>query len=645
MEITAKGLLHELCVATDANRKFLKNYDDLRMRLGGPFYPKSQDAYDPENHAYEWCTNIIPQLVYSNPKWKVRSRRGGHYALNAKAVENAMNRLTAENELETLLADGPVLDMQFAYGVVLTTQEASLYGGIPYEDDEEGDEGEGSGEEKKQKPYAPKSVRVSPKDHAWDVAACDYDLARWKAHRIIVSKKALLERAKSRKDEGWNLKLIEALTPSEHDMAESDQEKRRELNRDEIAYWCVWVPEWQQDGYERSDGYNGTLVELVETTDGGAEKLGEAYGWLRKPRAYYGPRWGPYTMYAAHKVSDESFPLAPLVAVDAQVRTLNAQAKSIIDSSMRFKRMVILDELNTPRASGKGSYSAGKKLAQIMAKGEHLGVYTVAGFDQSKAKEVTAGGISREQLEAFQVDRDRLDRVSGLFEAMRGNTQGGETATANVIANEAASRRVAMLKRSVVKATIRLGQTWGWYLHNDNRVQVLMGADPSGVEVWFEGGPMDENDSFDLYEYDIEPYSMERTSEALMQRQAAFLTGALPGLLQVIGAMPYVNATALLSKLGDALNMPDLPSLIDPKILSAFQGIQMQAMMPETQGVEQKPQGPQLSPRPGQGSPSGEQVRQPGFAMGGQTRGQGTMRSAGNPLTTTRGSGTTSGTR
>ncbi len=41
MEITAKGLLHELCVATDANRKFLKNYDDLRMRLGGPFYPKS----------------------------------------------------------------------------------------------------------------------------------------------------------------------------------------------------------------------------------------------------------------------------------------------------------------------------------------------------------------------------------------------------------------------------------------------------------------------------------------------------------------------------------------------------------------------------------------------------------------------------
>jgi len=77
MEITAKGLLHELCVATEANRKFLKNYDDLRMRLGGPFYPKSQDAYDPENHAYEWCTNIIPQLVYSNPKWKVRSRPSG----------------------------------------------------------------------------------------------------------------------------------------------------------------------------------------------------------------------------------------------------------------------------------------------------------------------------------------------------------------------------------------------------------------------------------------------------------------------------------------------------------------------------------------------------------------------------------------
>ena len=151
---------------------------------------------------------------------------------------------------------------------------------------------------------------------------------------------------------------------------------------------------------------------------------------------------------------------------------------------------------------------------------------------------------------------------------------------------------------------------------------------------------MDENDSFDLYEYDIEPYSMERTSEALMQRQAAFLTGALPGLLQVIGAMPYVNATALLSKLGDALNMPDLPSLIDPKILSAFQGIQMQAMMPETQGVEQKPQGPQLAPRSGGGLQNGG-VKQPGFQMGTQSRGQGTVQAASKPLTTTSRSGST----
>ena len=88
------------------------------------------------------------------------------------------------------------------------------------------------------------------------------------------------------------------------------------------------------------------------------------------------------------------------------------------------------------------------------------------------------------------------------------------------------------------------------------------------------------------------------------------------------------------------MNIPDLPSLIDPKIPAAFQGVQMQAMMPETQGVEQKPQGPQLAPKPG-GGPQNGGVKQPGFQMGGQTRGQGTVQTASRPLTPTTRSGNT----
>lgn len=597
MKYDAIDLLNEIRVYVKRNEYAVDTYDDLRKTFGGPYYKLDKDdSYEPENTAYSWVTNVLPSLVYANPHWKIRSRKGGEMAsVRAGALEHAMNRWTQDYDLQTFLSEGPILDAQFGMGVALVTVEKQK-NGLSY-----GDE-----------PLAPGCHRISIRDFAEDPTAKDHANAIWKAHRIVCDRKELLARAKANPDEGWNVELIERTEGSPSEMSKLDETLRQDVERDEIVYWQVWVKTWKQAEEEDGKyGYHGTLVDVLEVSgDVDPESLG--YDYVRAPRAYYGPSWGGYIHFGCFKVPDESSPLAPLVATKAQSEHVNGLTRSIEEGANSYSRFILLDEVVSPNAK-PNEKNAGRKVAQVIQTAKHLHVYTAPAFDKNKVAQLEKGGVSQEQLVARDDARQVLNQTLGLSQTIRGDTGGGQTATADVIANEAATRRMGLMQLATDRSVALLGCTVGWFIHNDNRVRVFLGMAPAPDpetgepmmgpdgqpvmgEAWFEGGA-DADDPFEAYEFDIEPFSMQKVSEAQRQAQGVFLTEFATQVVPAMVTAPWWDWKKHCEIVGNLSNIPDLAALLRVDVLS--QAVQLQMQAQSVEGTSASPQAPKMTPKVG----------------------------------------------
>lgn len=641
-KFTALRLLEEIEASKSAMKYAVEVYDDLRKVYGGPFYAAEKDnPYDPENTPYSWVTNVLPQLVFANPRWKIRSRKGGDLAsIRAAALEHALNRWTSDYDLQTFLSEGPMLDAQFGAGIALISVERQTKG-LSYQPN--GDAGE-------TEPMAPACHRISLRDYGEDTTAKDHDHAQWKAHRIVANKADLLERAKANPDEGWNVELIEATEGDTSEMSDLDAERRKGIQREEVVYWQVWIPGWkQQEEIDGKYGFHGTLVDIIEVSgEVDPEQIG--YDYVRKPRAYYGPRTGPYIHFGCFKVPDETMPLAPLVATKAQSEQVNGLTRAIEENANSYKKFLLLDDVVTGGENGKPKIKSGRQLAKTIQSAKHLHVYTAPAFDKNKVGEFEIGGISAEQLASRDDARDVLNATLGLFQTMRGDTQGGQTATSDVIANEAATRRMGLMKLAADRSVARLGEAVGWHIHNDNRVRVFLGmvpipdpetgepaidpntGQPAMGEAWFEGGAEDD-DPFEAYEFSIEPFSMEKVSEAQRQAQAAFLTELVTAVVPTFPMIAgYFDCAKYLEIVGNLANVPDLKALLNVQGLAQMAQIQVAAQVQQAspEGTSASPQSPKLvqkaptmgapQARPTTGSGGGARQTPTGSGMSGGSK-------------------------
>jgi hypothetical protein len=108
-----------------------------------------------------------------------------------------------------------------------------------------------------------------------------------------------------------------------------------------------------------------------------------------------------------------------------------------------------------------------------------------------------------------------------------------------------------------------------------------------GQRITFQGG--ESRVDFSELALEIEPMSMERTTEALHQRRMLEVFGVVLQAAQAMPMMPYVRWDDLLDKLGNAMNVPDLANLIDMEALA--KAVPMAG--------QQSPQGPAGGKAPG----------------------------------------------
>jgi hypothetical protein len=385
-----------------------------------------------------------------------------------------------------------------------------------------------------------------------DPAATNIEDARFMGHCYAIDKNDLIARAEE--DKSYDLDAILSI-PSGTDLDEVRDDNGRDIeDRKELAVYEVWVPEADQSLAEEIDELlgpgmvNGTIYTFVK----GRSKASKYDGYIRRPIPYFGPRQGPYTVFGVYTVPDDPYPLSPLMAIQSQVEDLNAHLVSVRSSAAAYKRLVMVDARNS-------------KLAQDLKDRPHDYIVLSESLDKDKVVNLEVGGITQQQVQYSQMAQDRLDRVSGIHDAMRGNIQGSATATEVAVAESSATMRMAHLKRQFQESVDDLARSVLWYMWHDDRVAFPLGRE--GAEALLEADPKFTGGvrmpGWEDLEVAVDAYSMERVSEALVQKRAMELLQITTSVAQGMMAMPFIKWREILSTVGDALNMPHLADMID----------------------------------------------------------------------------------
>jgi len=527
-----------------------KHLDSLRTmieRYHGPAYREDRayaDTDDPENFGHEYVSLVLPRIIHDTPKFRVRLAEPMLDLMIGRRLNIAINRWSRVTKLRRTL-ERVATDMLFTYGVTMTVSEPR-----PEARQVDG-----------KSPYLPRVYRIGPDRFFMDPAATAIEDARFMGHCYAIDKQDLLDKAAD--DASWNLSAIEAIA-NNTDMDEVRKPSdRRVEDRKEIAVYEVWVPEMDETDGLPEDQVNGTILTFVKSMGNPDPSRWE--GYIRKPRPYFGPRSGPYTVFGVYTVPDDPYPLSPLMAVQSQVVDLNAHLTSVRSSAAAYKRLVMVDARN-------------HKLAQDIKDSPHDYIVLSESLDKDKVVNLEIGGITQQQVQYSQMAQDRLDRVSGIHDAMRGNIQGSATATEVAVAESSATMRMAHLKRQFQDAVDDMARSVLWFMWHDDRVVLPLGRE--GVERLLEANPLFrggvKESGWEDLEVQVDAYSMERVSEALVQKRAMELLQITTSVAQGMVAMPFIKWREILSVVGDALNMPHLADMIDQNAMQQMMAAQAQ---------------------------------------------------------------------
>lgn len=560
-----QNLYTEIQAAEKFRDEHMSSYERRRSRYVGPSYIGEEiQGYEPENHEFEYISLLLPKTVFDNPRVRVQAFRPGPIQDIAMGIQAGMNRWIRDTRLRrTLVRIG--LDNFMAWGIAVIHMEPDKdrlpppWSNIAL-------------------PYRPVVERISPKRVFWDPTALDFHECRFIGHIWARDKDDLLKMAKEHPEDGWDRESIESCSEDGGiDKLDRDT-KYGTPTRKEIVCYEVYVPGYQLEGEpSQEEGFNGAIFTLA-VAGSGMDKKGVS---IRKPRMYYGPPEGPYTLFGTYPVPDTTVPLSPTVAIQAQVETLNTHAKAVMKAAAQRKRIAFVSRAE-PDLQKKVKRAEDGDVVPINT--EEL---------NNNLKEVELGGVTNSAIQALQIERERRDRISGMSDAMRGNVAGSGTATENAIAAESATARMAFIKQQFTDSVSDVLRKVAWYMYHDDRIvfpigdeiAAQLGVEPGTLymekgEPWYQGGvPEDMTGySFKDLDLDIEPYSMERVSEQQQQARMMQLVQIVTQIIPQAISAP-VDLQALLNVIGNMTNTPDIAKVVDINAAKAMQQQMLQGMV------------------------------------------------------------------
>ena len=568
LKTTPSNLMAEIDAAIEFRDLHLEGYEEKVARYHGPYFNRQNSftqEYSPENTYYEYISLMVPRLVYDNPRVQVQTRRPGAQKDVATALRHGLNRWARDFGLRPVLTE-LATDMLLGFGVCLVRPDH-----LESQQMAPGTDAPRSERDTKW----PTCQRIAPRRFFMDPQAERWEDCRFYGHMWRIDKDDLVDLGRDQADQGWNLESIESLAAGDDPNRKHGYGFEGGPDRAEVYCYEIYVPEAKLDGQpSKKQGFHGVIYTLGCTQPLGSADENAKAAFVREPRAFYGPATGPYIMFGAYRVPDNPYPLAPLTAVEAQVRELNDQVHAASASMMKHKRIV---GVNDPRT------------AQLVKNVQHDYVAVVP-FEDGKAlvQEFEFGGVTDQQANWIATCRNRADRVLGMDEALRGSVSGTGTATEHSIASEAANTRIAFIKQNFTNYTVKLLTSVAFYMYHDDDIVFPIGLDAMrelGVDeddlLMFQGGGHEGSDySFEDLELEIEPYSMERASEGLAQKRALEMHSMILNSLQLMQVFPDYPWKDHFNKIGNAMNAPDMAELVDQALLDRLaQDLSMQRQM------------------------------------------------------------------
>jgi hypothetical protein len=585
LDLSPENLREEVERAEQLRDKHTQMIEQLVLGYTGAYYRRDHhpDEPTPENHAFEYVSLMLPLLAYDNPSVAVSSTNAAFDPSIAVGMEEALNQTTKNEDLQKLF-ERVAYDCLFGFGVLITTLEETTpqTGQV--------DAGDTEPEEEETPPLMlPRTNYLSPDRFFIDpLAVCPtlnadgFDGIRFMGHRWVRD----LEDLKSAKGpDGEPLYDLAALEQLETDVGLQQLHRPDRVEtptRREIVGYEVWVPPSRPDPYATSNGTIYTLAVLQDPQADGSSSANDdtskkgRTAFIRKPRPYFGPAWGPYTLFGIYEVPGQCYPLGPIAAVAEQAEELNAHAHAAARAAGREKSITLVNSTENAAASAVKNAKDGE-------------VWKVPNLNPNSVQQLELGGVNPARYEYMQALRERLDRNSGINDARRGNVQGKELATAIHTANDASKTRESYIQAKFQKAAAQVMKTRGWYLFHSENVVIPLSADAGKRlnmrQPVYHGGIHEgqENMPFDSLALSIEPYSMERPNEAMLQQRTMTLLEWLLEVAEKIPALPFLQWEEILDLVGRVFNTRTLSKMVNVPLLQKMWQAAMQPKPPVPQ--------------------------------------------------------------
>ena len=538
-----KHLWEEIQSAVKYRDKRLAARETLIAQYHGGAWLGNLESTGTENHPYEFLTAMVPRMVHNPPTVKVHSNRNTPvHRMTAEAIDLGLKRWVEDSSITANLRYMAV-DMCMSWGYLMITMEDRPEMTAPEDMDV-------------QEVGWPVVRRLSPDDVFFDPAAKTQEEVRFTGHRYQVDLEDIIADAEANEDGTWNLEEAKKLQPASGVGGQGSRRETDTPDRSQVWIYEVWLSE---DEAEKQDGEHNGRIHTIALGQEEAGSNGTNPVTIRAPRDYYGPETGPYKIFGAHYVPDHPAPLAPLVATHAQSMDV-AEVGSAITTSIKAQKRFIL--------------TRGSKISDAVQKTPHGHIYNIGvEMDDKNVRQLEIGGTTPGQVGGEQILRDRLARVSGLSDSLTGSA-GGETATAEQIAFQAANTRVDDLRKSFESCAGHVLRHVAWYMYHDDTVVfplMLDGAEGTEDELWFQGGtPVEVDMSFADLELKIEPYSMERTNDPVRQQRLLQPTMMALQMGQAMLQLPHLNWKELARDVGVAYNQSDFERRFNWDVLQQY---------------------------------------------------------------------------
>lgn len=558
IDTSVPGLLDELRYAETSLKPYLDSLKDAKEAFHGKGYRAGKGKVAPENHALEWFSLMRGQLLMGDPRVRWTANGGPDAQARAQALTFACNHVCRRTRMRDL-NEQLLMDYGFKWAVALVKRAPAP----------------GFGDEENS-PLWPVAYRIAPSHFRYDPAATRIDARAWSAHLVITSRKAL----KSIKGTGanaWNQEALDKL--EEQNVTKFRDEQNKIPQRDEIAYWEIWVPDHELG--DRKKGYHGSIFTVVDNQPGGI-------GWIRDPYPAFVPPWGPYIVGGDYVVPDESAPMGPLTATSQQANHLNRIKKATNRAIENYKQLIIVRN--------------GNNLPDIIKDGPDQWVFSIDDKDiQGAIANVQIGGATEQHFAAATDARATLDMVSGITDMMRGNIDSRNKATQEVLASQASANRTSGTQSKFHDLVSRIIYTYGYMIDSDDNIEIDLGPDAQGMFLDSKGNPSTvlvgghhpSQDPEEFFNYDLELQigSMERDLQAdaqmrlgVIQQTMAEIASLPPNITLCMDIQKFLDAKA------EITGVRELKDIFDVQLMKQLAAMMMQQQQAPTASPQQTPQ-------------------------------------------------------